>query len=164
MIKDKILCGLFLLLGVAILYALFAQKDINEYFYKISDSDVEAGELILANASDDGQIKYHIVPTTPNLDYGYFKQKIDNHEYTFISVFDPEDHNRVLDVIPKKDLITGLTEFVSSASPEYDLVWNLYYNQGKYKIIHTSDIMTTAPYSTQSKPQYMHDIFIHTLH
>lgn len=132
-----------------------------------NENKIEEGTLIIAHASDDGTVTYHIIPTSTELDYGTFKQKIDNHDYRFIDVTDAKDIMgvTVVDVIPKMDLITGLPEYVSKNSAEYDLVWSLRYDPSKYKIIYKEDVMNMAPYSLSVKRDAMspiHDIFIQT--
>lgn len=149
--------------------------------------DLQAGELIVAHASDDGTVKYYVVPTTPTMDYGFFKQKIDNHEYKFIVVSDPEEKlpqaflgyttvgisyskypdNHIRNVIPKVDIITGIPEYVSKDSEEYKLVYNLRFHPEKYRLLYSENDVDLAPYSITRKPsqlmQPVSDVFVQTL-
>jgi len=132
---------------------------------------VEAGDLIVAHASDDGTVKYYVVPTTPVLDYGFFKQKMDNHDYRFVRVLDPEDDSKTtfLNAIPKMDLITGLPEYVYEGSEEYALVYALRFRPEIFRFLYSEDVVDMAPYSVSknkakilAKP--IMDIFIQTSH
>lgn len=178
MFENKILISItiiILLALIAIIYYSYDPYTYTEEFEFINtkyDYDLKAGELLIAHASDDGTVKYYIVPTTTKLDYDFFKQKIDNHDYKFIKILDPEDEtNRTfLNVIPKMDMITGLPEYVSKKSQEYELVYNLRYRPEKYKMIFSETIFNMAPYSIDriNDPEHktgpIHDIFIQTSH
>lgn len=131
--------------------------------------NLQPGELIISHSSlDKGTIKYYVVPTTSTMDYGYFKQKIDNHQYTFMIVIDSDDANKIMNIIPKVDLITGIPEFVSSNTEEYNLVHNLRYHPEQYRLLYSEKDIDLAPYSitrnSKKLMQPVHDIFIQTIH
>lgn len=166
-----------IILSILVLITLFyySYDPYTECFELINtkyDYDLKAGELLVAHASDDGTVKYYVIPTTTKLDYDFFKQKIDNHDYKFIRILDPEDETdrTFLNVIPKMDMITGLPEYVSKKSEEFELVYNLRYRPQKYKMIFSETIFNMPPYSIDriNDPEHktgpIHDIFIQTSH
>lgn len=177
MIEDTFLLLLIILLTLAIVWAIYSDKNsgLNEEFADITyntNYNIQPGELIVAHASDNGTVHYYVVSTTSKMDYGFFKQKIDNHEYKFIGVIDPSPENdydtSVLNVLPKIDLITGIPEYISKTSEEYELVNNLRYHPKCYKLLYSEDVNDMAPYSINRRKEQLeqpvHDIFIHTSH
>lgn len=172
--KELIVILLIVLVVLAIIWMIYPISNITEserfadITYK-TNYNLKLGELIVAHASDDGNVRYYVISTTPTMDYGFFKQKIDNHEYKFITVRDSKDpRHLILNVIPKVDVTTGIPEYVSKDSEEYELVNNLRNHPEKYRLLYTEKDIDTAPYSITRKPsqlmQPVTDIFIQTLH